>query len=379
MKHYPVIIIGGGASGLFLSSLMKKSLLLEKNAECGKKLLVTGGGACNITHDEAPRDLVLHYHDKKNFVSTAIFSLPPERIREYFASLGVKTYIREDGKVFPTTDDAHTVRDALLNGGRIVTGYEVRTLKKRDDLFIINDEFTADAVVIATGGMVFPQTGSTGDGYRLAGQFGHTIVPLRSALCEIRVDRDTSALEGISLQSATLKVGKHTMSGPLLFTRRGISGPVALNLSRYVEGETDIVLKLCDISAVEIKAESGKTKCANALHHITGLPLRLIDNIIPSKDRNIASLTREDIGKIIEVLTAWKLKGNTREQTRYAMVTCGGVSTKEIESRTMESRLCRNLYIVGETLDVDGETGGYNLSFAFASSYLAYQSINSHK
>ncbi len=377
MKHYPVIIIGGGASGLFLSSLMKESLLLEKNAECGKKLLVTGGGACNITHDEAPRDLVMHYHEKKNFVSPALYTLSPDRIREYFASLGVESYIREDGKVFPTTNDSHTVRDSLLNGGRIITGYEVRTLEKRDELFIINDEYSADAVVIATGGTVFPQTGSTGDGYRFAKQFGHTIAPPKSALCEIRVDRDISALEGISLESATLKVGKNSMTGPLLFTRKGISGPVALNLSRYVEGDADIVIKLCDISAEEIKAENGKQKCANALHHITLLPQRLIDNIIPSEDKNIASLTKDDIRTIIERLTSWKMKGNTREQNRSAMVTCGGVSTKEIESRTMESKLCSNLYIVGETLDVDGETGGYNLSFAFASSYLVYKNLTS--
>ncbi|MCR5731416.1 MAG: NAD(P)/FAD-dependent oxidoreductase [Sphaerochaetaceae bacterium] len=375
MKHYPVIIIGGGASGLFLSSLLKDSLLLEKNHECGKKLLVTGGGACNITHNEAPRDLVCHYYEKKNFVSTALYSLSPEAIQNYFLSLNVETYIREDGKVFPNTNDAHTVRDALLNGGKILTDYTVNSVRKDKDIFVVNEQYSSNNLVIATGGTVFPQTGSTGDGYRFLKEFGHTIVPPRNALCEIKLNEDTSFLEGISVDNATLKIGKNTSTGPLLFTRKGLSGPVALNLSRFIDGETELVLKLCDITAEEIKSQNGKLKCSNALHQLTGVPQRLIEGVIPARDKNVASLTKEDIRVIIERLTAWHLKGNTHGQSKLAMVTCGGVSTKEVDSKSMESKLCPGLFIVGECLDVDGETGGYNLSFAFASSYLVYKKL----
>lgn len=378
MEHYSVIIIGGGSSGLFLSSLLKDSLLIEKNHECGKKLLVTGGGECNITHDEAPRDLVCHYFEKKNFVSTALYTLPPDEIRKYFSSLGVDSFTREDGKVFPSSRDAHTVRDALLCGGKIITDHAVKSIRKDGDLFVVDDEFSSTYLVIATGGTVYPQTGSTGDGYNFLKEFGHSIVPQRNALCEIKLSEDTSRLEGLSVDNATLKIGKNVKTGPLLFTRKGLSGPVALNLSRFVDGNDEMILKLCDITAEEIKGLNGKLKCANALHQLTGLPQRLIDELVPAKDKNIASLTKEDIREIITRLTCWRLKGNTHGQARLAMVTRGGVSTTEVDSKSMESKLCPGLFIVGECLDVDGETGGYNLSFAFASSYLVYKKLKSY-
>lgn len=376
----PVIIVGGGASGLLLKHLLPSALLIEKNRQTGQKLLITGGGACNLTHSEDIRSLIEHYNGKRKFVSTALYSFPPEKIISFFESIGVNCITREDGKIFPSTMDAHTVRDALLNDGRgVIAKTTVREVSLRDGRYHItttDGDYECSILVLATGGASYPATGSEGDGYAFAKALGHKIIPPHAALCALRTDMDTKPLEGISIEEVTLTLNRKKYKGPLLFTSRGLSGPMVLDLSRNIEGGEKIRLSFTEITEQDIKAQNGKLNALNAVHSLTGLPRRLLDVLL--KDvaaKNTASLTKTELNLIISKLTALELTVTTKGELKYGMTTRGGIDTAEIDSRSFESKISPGLYAVGELLDVDADCGGYSLTFAFASAYAAAQSI----
>ncbi len=377
-KHYPVIVIGGGAAGLLLSSLLPSALIIEKNEEAGKKLLITGKGACNLTHEEDRKLLLSRYYDKKNFITPAIQEFTPDNLRDFFEKRGVKTYVREDGKVFPTTNDAHTIRDNL-KGANILYGCKVEEVKKTNTLFQIKTskgDFTSEKLILATGGMSFPQTGSDGDGYRFAKALGHRIIPTQAALSQIKVNMNTKELEGISVECAEISIGKERYIGPLLFTNRGLSGPVALNASREIGSEREIILKLSSLSEEDLRKANPKANILTTIHEQTKLPKRLIEVQLSSlKDKNIASLSKKDMAEIRNKLLSIPLKASTTGELKFGMTTRGGVDTSEVDRKTMQSKLCGGLYFAGEVLDVDAECGGYSLTFAFASAYLVAKQI----
>lgn len=381
MSDSGVIIIGGGASGLMLKNLIPSSRLIEKNSQCGLKLLITGSGACNITHDGEVKSFVTHYQGKKNFVSPAICSFPPERIRTFFSTLGVETYIRDDGKVFPSSMRSTDVRDALLATGEgILYDTTVLSVRKEDGIFTVETAkgtFKSGILVIATGGKTYPKTGSTGDGYTFASAFGHTVVPTHPALSPIKLGADTTPLEGVSLESVTLKAGKEKRTGAIVFTRRGIGGPAAENISHFLPEKTELTISfLPSFDADDIKKENGKAGVLTSLHRITALPSSLLEYLFPSlRKKNTASVTRDEMKSITEKLTAWHVTAEADSNPERAMATSGGIDTAEVNAKTMESKKVENLYFTGEVLDVDGECGGYNLSFAFASAYLAAEDI----
>lgn len=382
MKTYPVIIIGGGASGLLISHLIPSSLLIEKNTICGLKLLVTGNGACNITHDDDIRNFITHYYEKKAFVSHALYSFPPEKLRTFFSSLGVETYVRDDAKVFPVSMRSSDVRDALMKERRnVLTGKEVMSINKENGLFKVmtaNEIYCSSVLILSCGGKSYPGTGSTGDGYKFAGELGHSIQEPHPALCPLRTEEDVSALEGISLSDVMLSIGKTSFRGPVVFTRDGISGPAILNISRYVSGKTELKIKfVSSFNTESIKKENGKCNIINALHRITGLPSSFLSFLFCDiKEKNVASITRNEIHDIERKLLTSVFTVSTDGGYRKAMVTAGGVDTTEVESKTMESKIVPGLFFTGEILDVDGECGGYNLSFAFASAHLVAETIN---
>ena len=379
--NYPCIIIGGGASGLLISHLLPSSLLIEKNSQCGLKLLITGNGACNITHDENIREFVTHYYEKRAFVSPALYAFPPEKIRAFFLSQGVETYIRDDGKVFPVSMKSLDIKDALLRGNRnILYETEVLSVTKVDGVFKVettNGTFLSPILVIATGGKSYIETGSTGDGYRFAQSLGHTITELRPALSPLKTEADVSSIEGVSLSDVTLSIGKISYRGPVVFTRRGISGPAVQNISRYVSGKTELIVRFVpSFNPDEIKKKNGKSNIINALHSITDLPSSFLSFLLGDiGEKNVASVTKNEIREIERRLLHTSLSVTQDGGEKKAMVTRGGVSTEEVDSRTMESKIVPGLYFTGEVLDVDGECGGYNLSFAFASANLAAESI----
>lgn len=379
MNYYPVIVVGGGASGLFFSHLVKESLLLEKMDQCGIKLLVTGNGACNITHSEDIESFVTHYYDKRSFVSPSLYSLSPTNLRKEFLSLGVETYVRSDGKVFPISMKSSDIRDSLLSKIKnIKYNSEVVSIKKENDEYIVNtkeESYRAKIVVVATGGKSLERSGSNGSGYALLSSLGHTIIKPRASLVEIKVKEDISELEGISLDDVTLKIGKSSFNGSVIFTHAGLSGPASLNISHYMDLSDSLVISLFPFTQDMLKKENGKLTIINGLRNITSLPHRLLSFLFPFGKKQIASATKEEIKTIVEKLNRWELKIKNIDDFNKAMVTRGGVDTKEINNKTMESKINKNLYVLGELLDVDGECGGYNLNFAFASAYAAAQDI----
>ena len=377
MMKRKTVIIGGGASGLFLSSLLPSALLLEKNNEVGKKLLLTGGGKCNITSDESEREIVNHYYDKKRFVSPAIYTFGPDKIRDYFSSLSLETYVREDGKVFPVTDNSHDVVEALTKGD-IQYNSNVISISKRDDTFLIvtnKEEIEADKLVMATGGASYPSTGSDGKAFSLLSSLGHKIIPLRPALTSLKVKGDIEGLEGLTIDGVTIKYKKIKKEGSLLFTRNGISGPEILNLSREIENEERLDISLSSFPPQELFHLKGNQKAIKALHEATALPLRLLDTRLSWGEKKIGDLSKKDAEEYRDRIYSWSPIVTTKGMMSAGMVTRGGVDTKEVDSTTFMSKLVPNLYIIGEALDVDGECGGYNLTFAFASAYSAYKAI----
>ena len=370
MNYYPVVVVGGGASGLFFTHLVKEALLLEKMNQCGIKLLVTGNGASNITHSENIESFVTHYYDKRNFVSPSLYSLSPASLRKEFSSLGVETYTRSDGKVFPVSMKSLDIRDSLLS--------LVKNVKYNSEVISIEKEYEdyrAKIVVVATGGKSLEKSGSNGSGYDLLSSLGHTIIKPRASLVEIKVKDNIAELEGISLDDVTLKIGKTSFSGPVVFTRAGLSGPASLNISHYKDLCDSLFISLFPFTQDMLKKENGKLTIINGLRNITSLPHRLLSFLFPFGKKQIASATKDEIKIIVEKLNRWELKIKNIDDFNKAMVTRGGVDTKEINNKTMESKINKNLYVLGELLDVDGECGGYNLNFAFASAYVAAQDI----
>ena len=383
MERWKTVIIGGGASGLMLSSLLPSSLLLERNSTPGLKLLLTGGGKCNLTHTGTERETVLHYNGKKNFVSPSVYSFPPSSIRKYFSKLGLETVEREDGKVFPSTLSSSSVLSSLLSRcGEIRTNTNVKAIRKEEDIFILNSgkgEMEAENVVFATGGASFSKTGSDGSAYSLLSSLGHSIISPSPALSEILLDEDVSKLEGITLESALLESGSYKAQGSLLFTRRGISGPMVQNLSREVGEGKEITLSLSSFPSSSIKGLKASAKALKQIHLETALPTRLLENTLGWGEKTIGDLSKKDIAEYRDKIERWRTIGSTKGLLDKGYATRGGVDTREIDPKTMESRLVNGLYVIGEALDVDGECGGYNLTFAFASAYSAFLSLTGKK
>ena len=376
-----IVIIGGGASGLFLSSLIREALLLERNNEVGKKLSLTGGGKCNLTHEGDAREIVFHYYDKKRFVSPSIYTFGPGRIREYFSSLSLDTYTRSDGKVFPVSEKSCDVINALRKGD-IALETRVLSITRNEDSFIITTNkgvVEADKLVIATGGSSFSQTGSDGSFFPILSLLGHKIVPIRPALCSLKVKEDMGRVEGITVENAFIKYKKIKREGSILFTRNGISGPEVMNISREVENDDQIEISLSSLPPSELFHLKGNMRAIKALHEETLLPLRLLEERLSWKDKKIGDLSKKDSEEYRDKIYKWTPIVTTKGMLNSSTVTRGGVDTDEVDRFTLKSKLDPNLWIIGEALDVDGECGGYNLTFAFSSAYSAYLSLKKEK
>lgn len=368
-------IIGGGAAGLMaLSILGHEAFVLEHGNVCGRKLLISGGGRCNFTTSDNIETLITRYYDKKNFVSPALYGFPPEKIRSYFASLGVNSIREENGKIFPKSGKAIDIVDALQkNEGKIFYGERIRGIRKEDGLFVIDTDkkqHRAKYLIIATGGITFPETGSDGSLNPFITSLGHTIVSQRGVLTEIMCPSlPLFKAEGVSL-NMSLKKGKIRMSGEAVITKRGISGPLAENFSHYLEREDEVSLAFLSLRRESFSLFSQKALLKNALP----LPERLTEAVIPSlAEKRIAELSNADKDTVIKALA--ENRTEVRLNERRAMCTRGGVDTAEIDRKSMESRIVENLYFAGEVIDVDGECGGYNITWAFSSAAMAAGSI----
>lgn len=371
--------------------------LWEKQARPGRKLLISGTGQCNLTHSGPIEDFLSRYgeRDKGRFVKPALYDYTNRDLCDFFRARNVFLEETEGGKIFPASRQAKEILDLLLalceeNGVHVATNREVVSVEKTEGGFTIRgteETVHAKTVVLATGGRSYPGTGSTGDGYRFAASLGHTITPIRAGLTPMFVaDYEFTDCSGITIRDAVVVCNRRTHRGPVLLTHRGVSGPGILDFSRFLQaGDTLRINWLGDTKPhelekrlVEVFREEGKRTLKNTLL-FTGIPERLIVALL--RHARIASetpacyATKEHREKIVALLTSFPMKIAAPGGFDEAMVTVGGVTLKEVDRTRLESRLTSGLYFCGEVLDIDGDTGGYNLQFAFSSGFLVGKKI----
>lgn len=417
MESYQVIVVGGGAAGLMAAgqaaSLGARTLLLEKMNRPGRKLSITGKGRCNLTNVTPLPEFIGHFGPNGRFLYQAFSRFFTAELLSFFEDLGVATIVERGGRVFPESSEARNVVEALVRSVR-QSGVVLRTRLKADRLIVEKGNVTgveasdatirkgkpptvkkyyANTVIIATGGASYPNTGSTGDGYRLAESVGHTVVPVRPALVPLETKGDiASRLENLNLRNVNAKIisnGKSVSEafGELLFTSFGISGPVILTLSRQVvdllhtgkKVEVSIDLKpALDHGRLDARLlrdlDAGGRKNFSTL--LSGLiPKKLIPICIKltgiPTDRAGNQITADERRKLEKWLKDFRLEVTAYRPFSEAIVTAGGVDTREVDPRTMASRLVKGLYFAGELLDIEADTGGYNLQAAFSTGWLA--------
>ena len=420
MPDRQVIIVGGGAAGLMAAGQAAEqgaeTLLLEKMNRPGYKLLITGKGRCNLTNVAPLPDFITHFGPNVRFLRQAFSRFFTAELVAFFEGLGVRTVTERGGRVFPVSGRAQDVVDALVwwvgkhgvtlqtespveqllvEEGRVV-GVRVsgnRVFSKKPGLSPPEPVYRADAVIIATGGASYPGTGSTGDGYRLAKSVDHTIVPIRPALVPLETAGDVALrLQGLSLRNVTVQVwvnGKKRVErfGEMLFTHFGVSGPVILSLSKQVVDSLRLghhVTLSIDLKPAldERKLDErllrdldahGKRQFRTLLKEL--LPSKLIPvcidltSISPRKVGH--QITAQERKRLRKWLKDFRLEVTGHRSFAEAIVTAGGVDTREVNPRTMASHLVEGLYFAGEVLDVDANTGGYNLQAAFSTGWLA--------
>lgn len=397
---YELVIIGGGPGGLMAAAEAVKYglkvVLLEKNDKPGKKLLVTGGGQCNLTHVQPMNDLLSHYHEKSKFAAKAIRKFPPQQLMKWLEDAGIELEVTEQGKVFPKSRRASDVLNALLRQisreeGRILCGVAVTSIDKEEGYFrIMSDKGTwfGQNLLISTGGQSYPSLGTTGDGYRLAERMGHCMVSVRPGLTALKINKFLlDGLAGISMENIPLTLWRNDkkvgiFQGDILITHDGISGPVVLNYARNFLPYDLLTMNLTKCNRQDayqkhlhaLMDSSGKKTVRATLNHET-VPQRLMDRVlglagIPS-NITCGNLSRNQRKQLIKYMTAFPMEIQRVKGFETAMVTAGGVATDEVVGTTMSSKLVKGLYFAGEVLDVDGMTGGYNLQFAFSSGFVA--------
>lgn len=402
-----VIVVGAGAAGCIAAGFAAKNgnevLLLERNDKIARKVLITGKGRCNVTNAETETDkLIAAVAHNGRFLYSAFSRFGTQDTRELFESLGVPLKVERGFRVFPASDKAMDIVDAL---NRFITEKGVKRKKGRVIALIIeNGEvkgvktddgeiYNAESVIIATGGKSYPKTGSTGDGYILAGQAGHSIIPTRPSLVALKCREGwCSDAMGLSLRNSAIRVmdtktGKQIYDdfGEMLFTHFGASGPMILSASAHLDGmesgryEIYVDLKpALDDEKLDRRLQRDLLENSNkALSNSLGLllPRAIINPVIklsgvkPSTVSN--QITKEMRHKLVSVIKNLKLTVLDFDSIDGAVVTSGGVNCKEINPKTMESKLCKGLFFAGEVIDVDAYTGGYNLQIAFSTGFLA--------
>lgn len=409
LAEYDVIVVGGGAAGMMAAGTCaargRRTALLEKNRQLGRKVRITGKGRCNVTNRCSVEEAVAACPRGGKFLYGAFSTFPPEAAMRFFEELGVPLKTERGRRVFPQSDNAHDIADALArfaigNGAALVQEPAVRVLVENGGVQGVETprgQYRAPAVILACGGASYPGTGSNGDGYRLAAQAGHTIVePGPSLVPLVARGEDCPRLMGLSLRNCGVKVtqaGKkkpvYHDFGELLFTHFGLSGPTVLSASAHMHpmepGKYQVHIDLkpaLDEGKLDARLlrelEAHKNKIfANSLDEL--LPQKLIPVVIarsgiPGETR-CHSVTAVQRRGLLSVLKDFSVEIEGFRPINEAIVTRGGVSLKEINPRTMESKLVKGLYFAGEMMDADAYTGGFNLQIAFATGKLAGEHV----
>lgn len=395
---YDVIILGAGASGLYLAAHLygKKVLVIEKNTRPGLKLLAAGAGQCNVTHTGKAYELASHYGDKGKFVKKAIAMHDNEAVMAYFSLKGVPLWAREDGKVFPKSMRSKDVLKALLDE---VHRFDTHLKLGETVLYCTHDSnhytvkttaqtYLCKNLVVATGGVTYPQLGATGIGHDIAKSFGHHVVAPHVGLAAVYTSSSAiKALQGLVLDDVSIQLDRvnKVVTGPLLFTHFGLSGPVIIDHSRDMRAGD--VLKIAWVKGEEKEIEQMFLKMVDQTGH---LPLNYYMNHLKLNEKIKALILQScalngelklaEVSKVMRQnlmahICRFPVPINHLSGLKEAMATAGGVDTSEVDPKTMASKKMAGLYFTGEVLDVDGDTGGYNLQWAFSSSYAVAQDL----
>ena len=407
---FDAIILGGGAAGLiagtFAAERGRRVLVLEKGKKAGVKILMSGGTRCNITHHCDTRGIVAAFGPNGKFLHSALAGFTPHQVVEFFNAEGVATKVEETGKIFPVSDRALDVLNALLrrlsrSGAQLALvepavdveaittgGFRVSTSRR---------QLTCENVLVTTGGLSYPGCGTTGDGYGFARKFGHTIVPTRPALVPLTTQPAwVPELKGITIPKAGLKVidgGAKPLTsraGSVLFAHFGLTGPAPLDVSRAVSGHPEPAKLAVE---VDFLPDTPEAEYEHFLQHETAangkkqlavvmaerLPRRLCDQMLTlaglPETRTAAALSKDDRRKLVAMAKRMAIPLRGTLGYEKAEVTAGGVSLDEVDSRTMQSRRQPGLYFAGEVLDLDGWIGGYNFQSAWSTGWLAGRQV----
>ncbi|MFV8190706.1 NAD(P)/FAD-dependent oxidoreductase [Streptococcus pluranimalium] len=385
MTHFDTIIIGGGPAGMMatISSAFhgKKALLLEKNRCLGKKLAGTGGGRCNVTNNGTLEDLIEGIPGNGRFLYSVFSQFDNHDIIAFFEDNGVKLKEEDHGRMFPTTDKSRTIIQALENkilelGGQIKTQCEVVSVKKKDDLFIVKSAdtaFTCDQLIVTTGGKAYPSTGSTGFGHDIARHFKLEVTEIEAAESPLLTDFPHKPLQGISLDDITLSYDKHVITHDLLFTHFGLSGPAALRMSSFVKGGETLSLDvLPQMTREDIQQYLDQNRDKAIKNGLKGLiPERLADFFSEGFPEKIKQMDPKETESLIDKLKETKIPVTGKMNLTKSFVTKGGVDLKEINPKTLESKKVPGLHFAGEVLDINAHTGGFNITSALCSGWVA--------
>ncbi|MFA6190306.1 MAG: NAD(P)/FAD-dependent oxidoreductase [Candidatus Staskawiczbacteria bacterium] len=406
---YDVAIIGAGPAGIMAagkaSSLGLKVILIEKNSSLGKKLLLTGNSRCNLTNAEFNlKNLISNYNKGAEFLFHVFSVFGPKETIEFFSNLGLKTKIEKSNRVFPTSDSSKEVLETLKkylenNKVNILYNSEIKKIVKNgksiEKIILQDKEIRAKKYILTTGGKSYPLTGSNGAGYELAKKLGHTIVPLSPALAPIKLKNSwIKNLQGISLKNVAINILSNNKKysggqGEIMFTHSGISGPAIMNISDKVgelleKSETKICLDFFPLLSQQevlnnfeellkkypkktiknILAELLPEKFSEIMLYILGIDREKIAN-------NMSKIEKQ---KITKVLKGFEVEVENVAGFEQAIVTKGGISLKEIDHKTMKSKIIDNLFFAGEIIDINGKTGGFNLQACWSTGYIAGQS-----
>ena len=404
-----IAVIGGGPAGItasiFASLNGAEVTLFEKNEKLGKKIYITGKGRCNVTNDCDPKEFLSNVVTNANFLYSASYKWTSRDTMDLLEQNGLVLKVERGNRVFPESDKASDVTKTLekilrRNGVKICLNSEILRVECYENgikLHTITDIVLFDKVIIATGGVSYPTTGSTGDGYKFAKSLGHNIVDVKAGLCEIPLLQDVSMLEGLSLKNVTLtaknlKNGKVLSSffGEMLFTRNGISGPIALSTSSVINKyPVDQIALYLDLKP-GLKNEPGQQpnlderilkdfkeftnkEFRNSLVKL--FPDRLAQYVVKeskiSPDKQVNRVSAEERERLRNLIKGLPFNPSKNGELFSAIITSGGVDVKQVNPSTMQSKLNENVYFAGELLDVDAYTGGFNMQIAFSTGYLA--------
>ncbi|ACL76084.1 NAD(P)/FAD-dependent oxidoreductase [Ruminiclostridium cellulolyticum] len=401
-----VIVIGGGPAGMMAAGIAagrgRDVILLEKNNRLGKKLLISGKGRCNITNDTDVEGLIENTPGNGNFLYSAFYTFSNQDLIDFFNQKGLSTKVERGGRVFPESDSSRDVLNTLMsflnsNGVRINTDAAVTEILSQENKVTgvrLSDGSTleAESVILAVGGMSYPGTGSTGDGYEMARKLGHTVTPLKPSLVPLITREEwIHDLQGLSLKNVAVSFKNNNGKviyddfGEMIFTHFGVSGPVILSASRHLLSydfrNVDLILDLKPALTWEKLDERvqrdfdkySRKQFKNSLDDL--LPQKFIPVIIRLSEINpekpVHQITKEERKKLVTLLKYLKITIVGARPIKEAIVTAGGIKTSEINPSTMESKKIGGLFMAGEVIDVDAYTGGFNLTIAFSTGYLA--------